>query len=124
MSRTRVRRIVAMIQVESVEQSAAFYGHLGFKIDNTFLPPGAELLSWAWLESGEAQLMLTRAAAPDVSVSPRVVFYLYVDRVEETRRRLLEAGFAPGPIEERFYAPQGEFRLNDPDGNCLMITHV
>jgi hypothetical protein len=27
-------------------------------------------------------------------------------------------------ITTPFYAPRGEFRLVDPDGYCLMITHV
>ena len=122
--RTGVKRVVAMLHVESVERSADFYHQLGFVIDNTFAPPGAKVLSWAWLESGGAQIMLARAS---VRVNPEqqgVLFYLYVDDVVATCRKLIEAGLSPGLIEERFYVPQGEFRLTDPDGYFLVITHV
>jgi predicted enzyme related to lactoylglutathione lyase len=123
-ARDVVKSVVAMVQVESVERAAEFYGHLGFVIGNTFAPPGAESLSWAWLETPAAQIMVARAAEPVIPDQQGVLFYLYVDDVAAMREKLLAAGLAPGLIEERFYAPQGEFRLIDPDGYCLMITHV
>jgi hypothetical protein len=53
-----------------------------------------------------------------------VLFYLYVEVVATAREALSAAGLEPGPVTTPFYAPRGEFRLVDPDGYCLMITHV
>jgi hypothetical protein len=30
----------------------------------------------------------------------------------------------PGPIVHPFYNPNGEFRLSDPDGYVVMVTHL
>lgn len=122
MGLTDARAIVAMIFVDSVERTAEFYRHLGFRVDNTFAPPGQEELSWAWLESGRAQLMAARATSSVIPEQQAVLFYLYVDNVAATRDLLVGEGLDPGPIVERFYAPQGEFRVTDPDGYTLMIT--
>jgi catechol 2,3-dioxygenase-like lactoylglutathione lyase family enzyme len=40
------------------------------------------------------------------------------------RSMLEEAGVNTGPIQHPFYAPRGEFRVTDPDGYVLMITHT
>ena len=53
-----------------------------------------------------------------------VLFYLYCDDVVATRERLLAAGLDAGPMSHPFYRPRGEFRLRDPDGYVLMITHA
>jgi hypothetical protein len=39
------------------------------------------------------------------------------------RDTLLAAGVDAGPIQKPFWAPGGEFRVTDPDGYVLMITH-
>ncbi|MGH9932634.1 MAG: VOC family protein [Pyrinomonadaceae bacterium] len=124
MTAIKTRRLVAMAFVADVQRSAAFYEQLGFSIANTFTPPDSAAPSWAWLESGEAQLMVSRASEPVVPEQQAVLFYLYVDDVAATREALASAGLIPGPITTPFYAPLGEFRLVDPDGYCLMITHV
>jgi hypothetical protein len=33
-------------------------------------------------------------------------------------------GFAVGEMAYPFYCPKGEFKLRDPDGYCLMLTHT
>jgi len=53
-----------------------------------------------------------------------VLFYLYCDDVAATRAELQIAGVAVGEIRYEFYAPRGEFRVEDPDGYVLMITHT
>jgi len=53
-----------------------------------------------------------------------VLFYLYVPDVGAFRKQLLEKRLEPGEIQYPFYAPRGEFRLTDPDGYALMITHT
>ena len=53
-----------------------------------------------------------------------VLFYLYCDNVAATRSAFESAGVAVGRIEYPFYAPRGEFRVSDPDGYVLMVTHT
>ena len=40
------------------------------------------------------------------------------------RSKLLEAGVDGGPVRHPFYAPRGEFRVTDPDGYALMVSHT
>lgn len=120
----QTRRVVAMAFVGDVLRSVSFYAHLGFTVANSFTPPGADVPSWAWLTSGWAHLMISRAAEPIVAHPEAVVFYLYVDEVAAVRDELVAAGLNPGPITTPFYAPEGEFRLTDPDGYCVMVTHT
>jgi len=117
------RQLVPMVSVADVERSITFYAHLGFAVGNTFAPQGATKLSWAWLQSGDAQLMLSKAskAVPD---QYSVLFYIYTNDVAAARESLAEAGLNPGEIATPFYAPRGEFQLLDPDGYVLMITHT
>jgi hypothetical protein len=68
--------------------------------------------------------MLTRADQPVAAAEQAVLFYVYCEDVEAMHAWLDEAGLAPGPIARPFYNPDGEFRLTDPDGYAVMITHV
>ena len=124
MTAIQTKRLVAMAFIADVPQSVTFYEHLGFSVANNFTPPDAEVPSWAWLESDGAHLMVARASEPVVPEQQAVLFYLYVEDVAAAREILATAGLNPGPIATPFYAPRGEFRLVDPDGYCLMITHV
>jgi hypothetical protein len=36
---------------------------------------------------------------------------------------LAAAGVTVSPITTPFYAPRGEFRVTDPDGFAIMVTH-
>jgi predicted enzyme related to lactoylglutathione lyase len=107
-----------------VPRSIAFYQQLGFALANSFTPPDAEEMSWAWLESGSANLMLAKASEPVVPEQQAILFYLYVDDVAAAHETLFAAGLHPNAITTPFYAPRGEFRLVDPDGYCLMMTHT
>jgi len=111
-----------MISVADVERSSAFYHHLGFEIGNTFACEGETKPSWAWLQSGDAQLMLAAASEP-LARKHTVLFYFYADDVETARASLVDAGLNPGEITKPFYAPQGEFELIDPDGYVVMVSH-
>jgi predicted enzyme related to lactoylglutathione lyase len=120
----KTRQLVPMAFVADVERSIEFYQHLGFEVGNTFAPEGATKPSWAWLQSGEAQLMLAVASEPVIAEQQAVLFYVYTDDVTAARASLVEAGLDPGKITTPFYAPRGEFRLVDPDGYVLMVTHT
>lgn len=116
-------QLVSMMSVTDVERSVEFYRHLGFEVGNTFQPEGATKPSWAWLQSGAAQLMLSAATEPIVE-KHSVLFYAYTEDVEAAYASLVEAGLTPGPITKPFYAPRGEFETVDPDGYVVMVTHT
>ena len=124
MDRPRIRSLVPMAHVAAVSASAEFYAKLGFEIRGSFTPPGEDEPSWASLVCDGAELMLARAGEPVVPAQQAVLFYLYCEDVAAMHARLSEAGLAPGPIANPFYNPHGEFRLVDPDGYVLMITHL
>ena len=113
-----------MVFVAEVERSIAFYRHLGFEVGNTFAAEGATRPTWAWLYSSGAQLMLAQQEEDEIADQKRVLFYVYTDDVAAARESLVEAGLNPGSIETPFYAPRGEFRLVDPDGYVVMVTHT
>jgi uncharacterized glyoxalase superfamily protein PhnB len=116
--------LVPMAFVASVPRSIAFYEKLGFTQGNTHTIEGAKEPTWVWLRSGGAQLMLARASEPVDPQAQAVLFYVYCDDVQGLRSRLLEAGVEVGPVTYPFYAPGGEFRVTDPDGYALMVTHT
>lgn len=120
----QTRQLVAMVFVGDVGRSVEFYRLLGFEVGNTFTQEDATGPTWAWLRCGEAQLMLAAADEPVVAEQQRVLFYLYTDNVASAHASLAEAGLSPGEISSPFYAPRGEFRIVDPDGYTLMITHT
>jgi uncharacterized glyoxalase superfamily protein PhnB len=113
-----------MAHVADVPRSMAFYATLGFAVGNTHTPAGGDAPVWAWLRSGGAHLMLAQANGPVDAHAQAVLFYVYCDDVAAFRERLVESGVTAGPIEYRFYAPRGEFRVIDPDGYVVMITHA
>ena len=123
-SRMKTRDLVPMVSVADVERSIEFYRHLGFEAGNTFAPDGATKPSWAWLECGGAQLMLSAAPEPVAADKHTVLFYVYTDDVAAARASLDDAGLNPGAITTPFYAPRGEFELVDPDGYIIMVTHT
>ena len=116
--------LVPMAFVGSVPRSILFYRKLGFIEGNTHTPEGAAQPSWVWLKSGGAQLMLAQASDPIDPQQQAILFYVYCDDVAGLRSKLLESGVDAGPIQHPFYAPGGEFRVTDPDGYALMITHT
>ncbi len=119
-----VRFLVPLAHVKSVPASIAFYRRLGFEIENTFTPPEQGDPSWANLASGRAQLMLARAEEPVIASQQAVLFYSYCDDVPGLRESLIAEGIEAGPIQYPFYAPRGEFRIEDPDGYVIMVTHT
>jgi predicted enzyme related to lactoylglutathione lyase len=123
-ARQRPRSLVPFAHVASFPRSIDFYRKLGFEVRNTFVPARESDPAWAWLESDRAFLMVGRADAPVVPDHQAVLFYLYCDDVVATRDAVAGAGIAVGDISYPFYAPRGEFRVSDPDGYVLMVTHT
>jgi hypothetical protein len=70
---------------------------------------------------------LTRGAGAYGEVDPAaqaVLFYLYFDDIAATHARMKREGFEVGEMAFPFYCPKGEFRIIDPDGYVLMLTHT
>jgi hypothetical protein len=119
-----VRAITAMLHVRSVTRSIAFYEKLGFAVGNTFVPTGRTDPAWAWLRSGDAHLMVTEAGKPVDPAAQAVLFYAYCDDVERFRAVLIQRGVDAGPVSTPFYSPRGEFRVTDPDGYVVLVSHT
>jgi|KBSMisStaDraftv2_1062788.scaffolds.fasta_scaffold05381_4 catechol 2,3-dioxygenase-like lactoylglutathione lyase family enzyme len=124
-----VNSIVAMVRVADVMKSAAFYRHLGFEIGNAV--PREQPHHWAWLYQPKAtnwktgaNLMLVSGEVRGTTASKdrAVLFYLYARDLTGLREELLAKGFAASEITFPPYLPEGEFRLEDPDGYTLMIA--
>ena len=124
MTEIAVRRIVGYAHVASVPRSIEFYAHLGFTVRNTVAMDGGSEPTWAYLESGAAHLMLARSSGPVIASEQAVLFYLYFDDVLPVHAELIRRGLAVGVVTFPFYCPRGEFRMEDPDGYTLMITHT
>ena len=120
-----MRALVPLAHVKSVPRSIEFYATLGFRVRDTNQPAGEAEPLWAYLAADDrAQLMLGKATEPVVASQQAVLFYLYCDDVAAKHAELKKAGIAVGTIASPFYAPRGEFRVEDPDGYVLMITHT
>jgi uncharacterized glyoxalase superfamily protein PhnB len=119
-----LKSLVPLAHVRSVRRSVAFYEKLGFEQANTHTPAGRTEPVWAWLKSGEAHLMVAEAGDTADPEKHAVLFYVYCADVAAFRSRLVDTGMEAGPIEYPFFWPRGEFRVIDPDGYVLMISHT
>jgi catechol 2,3-dioxygenase-like lactoylglutathione lyase family enzyme len=122
-----IRAVVPMIHVADVERSIEFYRLLGFEVGNKV--PSSGPLHWAWLYAPAADdwkrgpnLMVTRSEGPVNADADAVLFYLYAPDLEGLRGALISEGLTASEISHPEYLPNGEFRIDDPDGYCLMIA--
>lgn len=114
-----LRGLVPMAHVQDVARSIDFYHLLGFRPRNTLEHMGQ--VFWAWMENGKAHLMLTRSNGPINVGEQAVLFYLYAADVAAYREELIARGVTVGPITYPHYMPEGEVRIDDPDGYCLLV---
>lgn len=119
------RSFVPMIHVASLPRAIAFYAVLDFHASEVHQEAClGEDPVWAWMESpGGAEFMLVKADASIDDTVQGVLFYIYCDDVAAMRDRVLTAGVDASEITYPFYRPKGEFRVSDPDGYVLMVTH-
>lgn len=144
-ARCRITDCVAMAHVADVDQSVEFYALLGFECISRFSGHDGQTV-WARVRSQNAQLMLSRASGAIAAADQAVLFYMYSDDVAALRQHLLSQGLAaagrpPGeeppadpavPVKTRlvfdisrpFYMPDGELRIHDPDGYCILVGQL
>jgi catechol 2,3-dioxygenase-like lactoylglutathione lyase family enzyme len=114
-----VTGLVPYAHVADVERSIAFYWMLGFEVRET--RPHEGRLGWAFLQCGEARLMLAVATEPIEADAQAVLFYLYCRDVAALREQLLTQGVEVGEVTHPDHMPAGQIRVHDPDGYCLLI---
>jgi len=138
----RVENQIPMVHVLDVDRSVTFYALLGYSCASRFSNDHGRT-NWAMLVSGNARMMLAAASGPVIAQDQAVLFYMYSQDVRQLRLHLIENGLAdagepPGEsnaekfagavrcsavfeIVRRFYMPQGELRIHDPDGYCILV---
>src|SRR5262245_53201004 len=119
-----VASLVPLLQVRSVPKSIAFYEALGFRASNTHTPEGSAEPVWAWLQCGSAQLMVGSAEGKPAQAPHATMLYVYTPDLIGMREALRASGVDTGPVERPFWAPGGEFQIQDPDGYVIMVTHT
>ncbi len=117
-----VSDLVPFAHAADIDASVAFYQRLGFEVRDTYRT--GERLNWAFLQAGQARLMLEHADAPIAAREQAVLFYLYARDLVGLRERLLQAGADAGEIRDGTPGPKLEMRLEDPDGYILMIAQI
>lgn len=117
-----IDQLVPMAFVDSVPRSVEFYGKLGFTVKSKVEHLGK--LNWAWVESGKANIMFSQASGPVDSKVQAVLFYTYTKDVVATQKELRAKGVKVGEINRPFYMPEGELRVEDPDGYVILIGQL
>ena len=112
--------LTPMAHVADVAASVAWYAKLGFVAEHTLTLEGRPM-QWAHLRNGGAELMLVRSARPMNPGAQDVLFYLYAGGVAAYREGLIALGLRPSELSYPPYAQHGEFRIDDPDGYCLLV---
>lgn len=116
-----IHGLVPFAHSEDIAASISFYEGLGFEVVETFEPGGR--LTWCMLRSGRALLMLAAADSPIDRTRQGVLFYLYTENLGALHASLNGDEVTFGAIES---GPTGlrQFRIDDPDGYCLMVAEV
>jgi hypothetical protein len=122
-ARPALRSLVPMAHVADVNKAAQFYELLGFEVKRT-VQNNEGRTQWAWLQSGGADLMLARSARPMNPGAQDILFYVFTPDVAAYREELVSKGLKVGQIQYPFYSPRGEFRIDDPDGYTLFVSHA
>jgi catechol 2,3-dioxygenase-like lactoylglutathione lyase family enzyme len=117
-----VSDLVPFVHVTDVDRSVAFYARLGFEMLHEAVSEGRR--SWAFLERGDARLMVAEADGAFDPEAQGVIFYLYTRDLDALRARLVEAGVQAGEITTGGPGPDRQLELADPDGYVLMVAEI
>jgi predicted enzyme related to lactoylglutathione lyase len=116
------KAVVALLHVSDVQRSVRFYEKLGFEVGNEPLKNDQGVTTFVWMHHGSAaQIMLTLTGRPLNPGAQDIMFYLYVTDIRAYRERVISRGVSVGALKYPFWSPNGEFRVDDPDGWTWMV---
>jgi catechol 2,3-dioxygenase-like lactoylglutathione lyase family enzyme len=136
--------LVPMLHVRDLDVSSRFYTHLGFERVGEHSQSGR--LVWCHLRAPSSELFLSLASGVVPAEQQAVLLYLYSRAVIALRAALLSHGLPEAgplvdgqlpkqdgghwplgrvfPIRTPFYMPDGELRLEDPDGYVILVGQL
>ena len=82
---------------------------LGFTAARTYTPSGSAEPSWAWLESGDAALMIESASHPIVASEQAIILVLYAEDVATKHTELTSVGLSVGRLSTLSILPAESF---------------
>jgi catechol 2,3-dioxygenase-like lactoylglutathione lyase family enzyme len=118
----QVSDLVPFVHVTDVDRSVAFYERLGFEMRHEFVPEDRRV--WAFLERGDARLMVAGADGAFDPDAQGILFYAYTRDLDGLRARLLDGGVAVGEITTGGPGPDRQLEVTDPDGYVLMLAEI
>jgi catechol 2,3-dioxygenase-like lactoylglutathione lyase family enzyme len=114
----RLKSSITVLGCADMEQSLDFYRQaLQFVILKK--RSGDAGLEWAYLQSGDALLMLEKCSRPTATTHGNNRIYYFTDNVNDMHHMLKAKGYTPSALIETRY--MREFDLHDPDGQRLTI---
>lgn len=111
----KLSRLIPMLPVSSMPASVAFYGKLGFVVEQR-----EDAWGWAQLRCDECLLMLDQSINLHPGLPRQTVIYLYPEDVVAYHAQVRQNGLMLPDLDTTFYGML-EFRIDDPDGNRLWI---
>ena len=117
-----VSDLVPFAHVADVDRSVAFYERLGFEAADAVVQEDRRV--WAFLERGDARLMVAEADAAVDPGAQAVLFYLYTRDLDGLRARLVSDGVPAGEITTGNPGPDRQMDVVDPDGYVLMVAEI
>jgi Glyoxalase/Bleomycin resistance protein/Dioxygenase superfamily len=118
----RVAGLIPLVHVDDVERSIAFYQQFGFVVTSIYKYRNCPV--WAALQSGGAELMVTRDGDPIDPAGQGILFYLYSPDLAALRVQLLANSVEAGEIEDGTPGPREEMEVTDPDGYVLRVAQI
>ncbi len=117
-----VSDLVPFAHVTNVDRSVAFYERLGFEMLHEATAHGRRM--WAFLERGDARLMVAEANGAFDPDAQGIIFYLYTRDLDALRARLVAGGVDAGEITTGGPGPDRQLEVTDPDGYVLMLAEI
>jgi len=117
-----VSDLVPFAHVTNVDRSVAFYERLGFEMLHEATAHGRRM--WAFLERGDARLMVAAADGAFDPDAQGIIFYLYTRDLDALRARLVAGGVDAGEVTTGGPGPDRQLEVTDPDGYVLMLAEI
>jgi catechol 2,3-dioxygenase-like lactoylglutathione lyase family enzyme len=110
--------MVAATFVRDIRISRAFYELLGFSEQSA---GHAATSAWSSLQHGDHLILLVSNQPPLELPKLPLLFYFYFDDLDAVVSLLEARGVTYTHLGYPPHTPHGEIRLNDPDGNTVLI---